>query len=70
MTFESFDWKRVNLPLEQRQNLEAAYNEALNFAKSPDGWLVFWVLTAAERHIWRQRLLITVISWENHRCSS
>ena len=41
MTFESFDWKRVNLPLEQRQNLEAAYNEALNFAKSPDGWLVF-----------------------------
>jgi DNA replication protein DnaC len=41
MTFESFDWKRVNLPLEQRQNLEAAYKLALEFAKSPDGWLVF-----------------------------
>jgi len=27
--------------LEQRQNLEAAYNLALDFAKSPDGWLVF-----------------------------
>jgi len=41
MAFESFDWKRANLPLEQRQNLEAAYNLALDFAKSPDGWLVF-----------------------------
>jgi DNA replication protein DnaC len=41
MTFETFDWKRVNLPPEQRQNLEAAYRLALNFAKSPDGWLVF-----------------------------
>jgi DNA replication protein DnaC len=41
MSFENFDWKRVNLPLEQRQNLEAAYNLALDFAKSPDGWLVF-----------------------------
>jgi DNA replication protein DnaC len=41
MTFESFDWKRVNLPLEQRQNLEAAYQTALDFAKEPDGWLVF-----------------------------
>ena len=41
MTFENFDWKRINLPLEQRQNLEAAYNLALDFAKSPDGWLVF-----------------------------
>jgi len=41
MTFESFDWKRVNLPLEQRQNLEAAYNLALDFAKSPtDGWFL------------------------------
>ncbi len=41
MTFENFDWKRVNLPLEQRQNLEAAYRLALDFAKSPGGWLVF-----------------------------
>lgn len=41
MTFENFDWKRVNLPPEQRQNLEAAYRLALDFAKSPEGWLVF-----------------------------
>ena len=41
MTFDNFDWKRVNLPLEQRQNLEAAFRLAHDFAKSPDGWLVF-----------------------------
>jgi len=40
MTFDNFDWKRVNLALEQRQNLEAAFNVAHDFAKSPDGWLV------------------------------
>ncbi len=40
MTFDSFDWKRVNLPLEQRQNLEDAFNLARDFAESPDGWLV------------------------------
>jgi len=41
MTFDSFDWKRANLPLEQRQNLEKAFNLARDFAKEPDGWLVF-----------------------------
>jgi DNA replication protein DnaC len=41
MTFDSFDWKRENLPLEQRENLSAAFREAYEFAKSPDGWLVF-----------------------------
>jgi DNA replication protein DnaC len=30
----------VNLPLEQRQNLEDAFRLALDFAKSPDGWRV------------------------------
>ncbi len=39
MTFASFD-RRPNLPLEQQQNLEAALNLALQFAKSPEGWLV------------------------------
>ncbi|MFC2040982.1 ATP-binding protein [Chloroflexota bacterium] len=39
MTFDNFK-KRENLPLEQRQNLESASNFALDFAKSPDGWLV------------------------------
>ena len=40
MTFDNFDWKRVNLLPEQRQNLEQAYRLALDFAKSPEGWLV------------------------------
>jgi len=40
MTFDNFDWKRVNLPLEQRQNLAEVFNLARDFAKSPDGWLV------------------------------
>jgi len=41
MTFASFDWKRVNLPPEQRDNLEAAYRLAFEFAKNPEGWVVF-----------------------------
>jgi DNA replication protein DnaC len=41
MTFRNFDSKRLNLPLEQRQNLEHAYQIALQYAESPDGWLVF-----------------------------
>ncbi len=41
MTFANFDWRRVNLPPEQRQNLEEAFRLALDFAKSPESWLVF-----------------------------
>ena len=41
MTFDSFNLKRVNLPLEQQQNLEMAYSVARNFAETPDGWVVF-----------------------------
>jgi DNA replication protein DnaC len=41
MTFDNFDWKRVNLPPEQRENLKDVFDEALNFAKSPESWLVF-----------------------------
>ena len=41
MTFANFDWRRINLPSEQRENLEAAYHLAFDFAKSPEGWLVF-----------------------------
>jgi DNA replication protein DnaC len=40
MTFGNFDWKRVNLPPEQRENLEEAFRLAFDFAKSPEGWLV------------------------------
>jgi DNA replication protein DnaC len=41
MTFENFDWRRVNLPPEQRENLKEVFRLAVDFAKSPDGWLVF-----------------------------
>jgi len=41
MTFDKFDWKRENLPLEQRDNLKAAFHLAVDFSSSPDGWLVF-----------------------------
>ena len=41
MTFDTFDWKRLNLPLEQRQNLETAFRLAVDFAKLPANWLVF-----------------------------
>lgn len=45
MTFESFDWKRANLPPEQRENLKKAYDLARSFAESPDGWIVFQGVT-------------------------
>jgi len=45
MTFDNFDWRRVNLLPEQRENLDQAYHLALDFAKSPDGWLVFLGVT-------------------------
>jgi DNA replication protein DnaC len=41
MTFDNFDSKRVNLPLEQRESLERAFRRAYIFAESPEGWLVF-----------------------------
>ncbi len=40
MTFDNFDWKGVNLLPEQRENLKEAFDTALYFAKSPEGWLV------------------------------
>lgn len=41
MRFNNFDSKRLNLPLEQRQKLDYAYQLALQYAEAPDGWLVF-----------------------------
>jgi DNA replication protein DnaC len=41
MTFDNFDHKRLELPSEQRQNLHQAYNLAVEFARSPEGWLIF-----------------------------
>ncbi len=40
MTFDNFK-RRVNLSPELQENLEKALEVALEFAKSPDGWLVF-----------------------------
>ncbi|WP_048893975.1 ATP-binding protein [Dehalococcoides mccartyi] len=41
MTFENYDHKRANLTAEQRQNIDAAYNLALEFSRNPESWLVF-----------------------------
>jgi DNA replication protein DnaC len=41
MTFDNFDNKRLELPLEQRQNLREAFRLAVEFARSPEGWLIF-----------------------------
>jgi DNA replication protein DnaC len=41
MTFDNFDCKRLNLSLEQRQNLRQAFQLATEFARSPEGWLIF-----------------------------
>lgn len=40
MSFNNFDHKRLELPLEQRQNLRQALNIAKEFARNPDGWLI------------------------------
>ena len=40
MTFASFDYYKFVKP-QYRENLEAAYRLAFDFAKSPEGWLVF-----------------------------
>jgi DNA replication protein DnaC len=40
MKFKNFDSKRINLLPRQRENLEWVYHEALEYAESPDGWLV------------------------------
>ncbi len=41
MTFDNFDHKRLELPPEQRQNLRTAFDRAVEFARSPEGWLIF-----------------------------
>jgi len=41
MTFDNFDPKRVILPSEERQNLKQAFQLAEDFARTPEGWLIF-----------------------------
>lgn len=45
MTFDKFDWKRLNLPPEQRESLKQVFRVAFEFAKEPDGWLVLQGVT-------------------------
>jgi DNA replication protein DnaC len=45
MTFKNFDWRRVNLPQKQRDSLEFLYSQALEYAKSPESWIVFQGVT-------------------------
>jgi len=52
MTFKNFDWKRANLPPGQRENLKLAFDTALEFAGSPQGWLVFMgVIGCGKTHL-------------------
>jgi len=52
MTFKNFDWKRANLPPGQRENLKHAFDTALEFAGSPQGWLVFMgVIGCGKTHL-------------------
>ena len=45
MTFKTFDFRRLNLSQEQQNNLEQAYNLAFDFAKSPEGWILYQGMT-------------------------
>jgi len=39
-TFDNFNYRLLHLRPKERQSLEQAYRCALNFARSPEGWLV------------------------------
>jgi len=41
MKFANFDSKRLSLPDDVRQNLEQAFKIARDFARVPQGWLIF-----------------------------
>jgi DNA replication protein DnaC len=40
MLFKNFDYKRLNLSADARQNLEQAFRITYNFAQSPQGWII------------------------------
>jgi DNA replication protein DnaC len=42
MTFESFEASASHLPADQRWSLETAYRSALQFAESPENWLLIF----------------------------
>ena len=41
MTFEAFEFRGVHLAVDDRKRLENAYRQALTFAETPEGWLLF-----------------------------
>ena len=41
MTFDRFDVRAVHLAGDDRRRVENAYRQALTFAETPDGWLLF-----------------------------
>lgn len=41
MTLQRFDRRLLHLSAEERRNLETAYQHAADFARNPQGWLVF-----------------------------
>ena len=41
MRFSNFDSKRLSLPEDVRQNLEQAFSIAREFARAPQGWLIY-----------------------------
>jgi DNA replication protein DnaC len=41
MTFGNFDYRRMDLPPDQRENLRMVFTGAEGFARSPEGWLIF-----------------------------
>ena len=41
MVFENFDLRNSSLPEKERGNLRGVYKIAMNYARNPDGWLVF-----------------------------
>ncbi len=45
MTFKNFDWHRINLPPKQRESLEFVYRQAMDYAKSPESWIIFQGVT-------------------------
>jgi DNA replication protein DnaC len=40
MSFDNFDSKRLDLPTDQRRNLESAYKQSRSYAEDPTGWLI------------------------------
>lgn len=42
MTLQRFDRRRLELDAEKRRNLERAYQDAVDFALEPKGWLVYY----------------------------